>query len=200
MKLTGMLAMAVAAATTVQAGETRKQRVTVYVQNAATVSDQTINRAEELVSCMFAAADVKIDWRNGEPPVSSSPRAIAMRLVENTPGTEKPGALAYAMPHEGIHIVVFWDRIQFGLTPTEMLAHVMVHEITHMIEGACRHSESGIMRAQWSEADHKMMKTHPLPFAPEDVDLIHRGLMARAAAEARGNLAAISEGVYPDYR
>ncbi len=31
------------------------------------------------------------------------------------------------------------------------------------------------MRAQWTEADHKTMKTRPLSFAAEDVELIHRG-------------------------
>jgi hypothetical protein len=92
--------------------------------------------------------------------------------------------LAYAMPHEGVHIVVFWDRMECGLIPTELLAHVMVHEITHILEGVSRHSESGIMRAQWTEVDHKTMKTHPLSFAAEDVDLIHRGLVTRSAALA----------------
>ena len=200
MKLTGMLAMAVAAASTVQAGQAKKQRVTVYVQNAATVSDEVINRAEELASYMFGAVDVKIDWRRGEPIVSSTPQAIGIRLAAKTPSTEKPGALAYAMPYEGVHIVVFWDRMKFGLAPTDMLAHVMVHEITHILEGVSRHSESGIMRAQWTEDGHKRMRPHPLSFAAEDVELIHRGLAARAASQARANLATMSEGRYSDFR
>jgi hypothetical protein len=180
MKRTAMLTMAVAM--TVQVGQARKPNVIVYLQNNANVPQDVTNRAEELASSMFASVDVKIDWRIGEPSASASPEAIAMRLAGNTPKMEMPGALAYAMPREGVHIVVFWDRIEFGLNSPELLAHVMVHEITHILEGVSRHSESGIMRAQWTEVDHKTMKTHPMSFAAEDVDLIHRGLATRSAS------------------
>lgn len=193
MRLTAILAMAVAAEMTIQAGENKKQKVTVYVQNDADVSDPVTNRAEELAASMFATIDVKIEWRNGEPSASSSRQAIAIRLARNTPKTEKPGALAYAKPCEGVHIVVFWDRMEVGLIPTELLAHVMVHEITHILEGISRHSESGIMRAQWTEDDHKMMKKHPLSFAPEDVGLIHRGLAARNASSTRSKMTTNSD-------
>lgn len=36
--------------------------------------------------------------------------------------------------------------MEVGLIPTELLAHVMVHDITHIIEGVSRHSEIGIMK------------------------------------------------------
>ncbi len=74
--------------------------------------------------------------------------------------------------------------MELGIIPTELLAHVMAHEITHILEGVSRHSNSGIMRALWSEDDHKMMKKHPLSFAPEDVELIRSGLAARNASSA----------------
>jgi hypothetical protein len=173
------LAMTLTAAVAVQARD-KGQTVIVYVQNAANVPMDVKDRAEELASSMFVAIGVKINWRNGEPSTSSQ-SALAIKLSRNTPIAEKPGALAYAMPREGVHIVVFWDRMEVGLIPAEMLAHVMAHEIAHILEGVSRHSESGIMRAQWTEDDHKLMKTHPLSFADEDVDLIHRGLAGRAA-------------------
>ena len=186
---TARLVMAVAAAMTVQAGQTGKQHVIVYVQNDANISDHVTNRAEDLASSMFATIGVTIDWRRSAPSASSPQNVIAIRLARNTPKDEKPGALAYAKPCEGVHVVVFWDRMQFGLIPTELLAHVMVHEITHILEGLSRHSQSGIMRAQWTEDDHRMMKMHPLSFAAEDVDLIHRGLRARNTSLARTKIA-----------
>ena len=182
MKLAAMLAMTVAALG--QARETTKQHVIVYFQDKSDVPLEVKNRAKELASAMFISAGVKIDWRNGEPS-PSSPKALAIRLARNTPSTEKPGALAYTNPSERVHIVVFWDRLELGLIPTELLAHVMVHEITHILEGLSRHSESGIMRAHWSDDDFKMMKSHPLAFAAEDLELIHRGLETRSASAAR---------------
>jgi len=189
MRLTAMLAMTVAVAMICEAGQNKKQHVTVFVENEANVPQDVKDRAEELAACMFASVGVTIDWRNGGPSASFSERAIVIRLARNTPNTEKPGALAYAMPQEGVHIVVFWDRMEFGLIRNELLAHVMVHEITHILEGVCRHSESGIMRAQWTDNDHKVMKTHPLPFAPDDVELIQRGLANRNASPAGTKMA-----------
>jgi hypothetical protein len=66
---------------------------------------------------------------------------------------------------------------------------LLVHEITHIIEGVNRHSEGGIMRAQWTDEDRKLMKTHPLPFAPDDVELIQRGLAPRSTSTAGTKMA-----------
>lgn len=181
---TTRLVMTLIAAVTVQAGQTKRQHVTVYVQNDANVSQDVRDRAKQLASSMFAAIDVRIEWHNGQPSAAFSQQAIAINLVRNTPKTERPGALAFAMPNEGVHIVVFWDGIEITLIPTEVLAHVMVHEITHILEGVNRRSEIGIMRSHWTDEDRKVMQMHPLSFAPVDVDLIHRGLAARSGSQA----------------
>jgi hypothetical protein len=44
--------------------------------------------------------------------------------------------------------VVFYDRLQERGQPNRLpaiLAHVMVHEITHILQGVQRHSKSGVM-------------------------------------------------------
>ena len=71
------------------------------------------------------------------------------------------------------------DPAQFANT---VLAHVLAHEITHVLEGVARHSDTGIMKAVWSPADYRQMKFHPLPFAPEDVDLIRDAIANRIQA------------------
>jgi hypothetical protein len=71
---------------------------------------------------------------------------------------------------------VFYDRIKQKPAPGELLAHVMVHEITHILQGISRHSDSGVMKANWSGEDFQRMRYKVLPFAEEDVVLIHRGL------------------------
>jgi len=35
-----------------------------------------------------------------------------------------------------------------------LLAHVIVHEITHLIKGTDEHSESGILKQRWEPADY----------------------------------------------
>jgi hypothetical protein len=190
MRITAMMAMTMAAGMTVQAGQPKTQ-ITVYLQNSAGVPADVIGHAEVLAASMFSSAGVKIDWNSGRP--SASGKALAIELAAHTPRTLMPGALAYAKPYEGVHIVVFWDRMEFGIAPVQLLAHVMVHEITHILEGVSRHSESGIMKAHWSDEDNQVMRVRPLKFAAEDLELIQIGLRARAAMDHPAPVAVAAE-------
>ena len=138
-------------------------------------------QARATASQIFAGIGVRIDWHVG---LESCPlHSIKISLGQNTPKSERPGALAYALPYEGTHIVVYYDRIcvnQKSLVPT-VLAHVLVHEITHILEGISRHSETGVMKAHWDDDDMSRMAWKPLKFAQEDIDLIYLGLAGRAA-------------------
>jgi hypothetical protein len=58
----------------------------------------------------------------------------------------------------------------------------MAHEITHVVQGIARHSQAGVMKAYWNVHDIWQMVYKPLPFAPEDIDLIQRGLRPRPAS------------------
>jgi len=57
----------------------------------------------------------------------------------------------------------------------------MAHEIAHVMEGTCRHSDEGIMKARWNYADYREMGSRHLRFASVDVELIHQGLAVRTA-------------------
>ena len=95
----------------------------------------------------------------------------------NTPTEFHPGALGSSLPFEGVHVSIFYDRIrQMNREdlPTLLLAHAMVHEITHMLQGVERHSATGVMKARWDWDDYFEMKNHPLPFTPEDIQMIRK--------------------------
>ena len=59
---------------------------------------------------------------------------------------------------------------------TQLLAHVLVHEITHILQGITRHSETGIMKAHWTPEDYEEMQLRPLSFTRKDIELIQIGL------------------------
>jgi hypothetical protein len=125
---------------------------------------------------MFANIGVTLAWRSGSPsPLETG--AVAIEFVADTPETLKPGVLAFALPYEGVHIRIFWDRIQTSL----LLAHVIVHEVTHILQGTDQHSGEGIMKAHWTDYDRSRMKVKAFSFTPTDVDNIYRGLSARNA-------------------
>jgi hypothetical protein len=117
---------------------------------------------------------------------SSQNQTVILDISTDTRPSEHVGAMAYALPYEGAHIVVLFDRIQRSAGgPTilaTMLAHVMTHEIAHLLEGISRHSAAGVMKTHWDAKDFADMGRAPLTFAPEDIDLIQRGMVGRAAA------------------
>jgi hypothetical protein len=192
MKITTMAAVAIAVAMDVRAAE-----VTVYVQGLSVATAPVMSRAQALANEIFAGVGVKIDWRRGQPSCSRSPieKPIVVQLINDTPSGLKPGALAFARPYEGVHIDVFYDRVRAATEPEltpNVLAHVLVHEITHILQGTCRHSETGVMKARWTHTDYMEMGQKPLSFTEEDVQLIKNGLAERdngdipvAAAGAR---------------
>jgi hypothetical protein len=112
--------------------------------------------ARSLVAKMFASIGVRIDWR--EP--SSCPAGVSgiqISLSRDPAGKRDSGAeaLAFARPYEG-SIVVFLDRVK-ELNRNEgpsVLAHVLVHEITDVLEGVDRHSATGVMKAHWGYGDY----------------------------------------------
>jgi hypothetical protein len=142
--------------------------------------------AEEIASRMFARIGIALHWR--EVGHNCPGEAIVVSLTTRTPEGLQPHALAYTLPYEGTHIRVFLDRIRHQAllnSPNferHLLAHVLVHEITHLLEGTNGHSDRGVMKARWEHADFgQMMTSAGLPFTPEDVSLIRRGLELRAA-------------------
>jgi hypothetical protein len=136
--------------------------------------------AKGVADKMFAAIDINLSWRPAEF-CKTHRGAILITLSRKTAANFKRGALAYARPFEGVHIEVFYDRIELldYATLPKVLGHVFVHEITHILQAIPWHSENGVMKAHWTDRDYAHMRTVSLQFTREDVELIHFGLAAR---------------------
>jgi hypothetical protein len=192
MKITALAAMIVvagggASAARLSAPKLNDAMETVQVC-AENSGDNLANfRARSITKQMFAGIGVLIEWRQAD---SCPAGALRISYSTETSPNLMPGALAYAYPYEGTHIVVFYDRVRATVIDPEeslvLLAHVMTHEITHILEGTARHSAEGVMKAHWTPADYSRMCRKPLPFAAEDVELIHRGLQQKAAHRTAG--------------
>jgi hypothetical protein len=136
-------------------------------------------RARAQASAMFAQIGVKLEWHNRR---TCPPGSIFIEVRKGNPQTRFPGVLGYAYPYGGDHVVLLADRIRQTVGPGEvpaLTAHVLVHELTHILEGTNRHSETGLMKAQWNIEDFSNMAWRPLPFTPMDIVLVDAGLKAR---------------------
>src|SRR5262249_8506855 len=120
-------------------------------------SHTVVAQAKEIANRLFARIDVTVMWRG--KPRSCPVQAVLMNVRSDTPASVFPQALAAAMPFEGSRIRVFFDRIHqrsFGRPAVEpvLLAHVLVHEIVHILQGTDGHSNSGLMKALWDTHDY----------------------------------------------
>jgi hypothetical protein len=142
---------------------------------------------------MLGTAGVDVRWRNRVATGSESGCGsdITIRLTSGRldPSEETGLHMAFALPHTkgGVGIRIRWDKIRAvsgaGVGSQSMLlAHVLVHEITHVLQGIGRHSREGVMQAFWNSNDFSQMARQPLPFTTEDVELIQLGWPRRMSA------------------
>jgi hypothetical protein len=158
------------------------ENLRVYVNRQNFTDLVVLLRAEALATRIMATAGVELEWR-GSRPAGTDRLTVVIDFKRAESAHDHPGALAYARPYEGVHIVMLFDRLEIcpagSPLKASILAHAMAHEITHALQGFERHSVTGVMKAHWDESDYASMLRRPLPFTAEDIDFIRRGLRAR---------------------
>ena len=190
MKTLAMITMAaILAGSAWAASKSDSQRLTVCIEDGkhAGVADATAKASSLLLS-----AGVKLEWQAELSDCKGHPDEMVVSFRAMTPKTFHPGALAYAFPYEGVHIELFYDRIAQadpGLLPS-LMANVIVHEMTHILQGIDRHSASGVMKAVWTSSDYTLMKRGLLRFTALDVEMIRNGFAARTAGGTKGAVVA----------
>jgi hypothetical protein len=159
-----------------------KTTLTVYMVNESIAPPALPNMAKGRTEKMLSVAGISIQWRGGPPKGLLPVNAVIIEMVERMPKDLYPGALAFAMPYDRTHIKVFYDRVESAVhsnTVPALLAHVLAHEIAHVLQGISRHSNEGVMKAHWDANDYHVMQSKPLAFNQKDIDLIRLGLAAR---------------------
>jgi hypothetical protein len=189
--------MAIAALATVsQAMSASADRtLRVYLQYGPEAQCSEMSKARAIVSRLFDAAGVHVDWRVGGPKARGeepgADETIWIRVEPTADGDHASDqALAYSLLHKdgGVRIHVFLDRVRL-MDRTDsglVMGHVLAHEMGHVLEGVARHSEAGVLKANYTQADLKVMANRQLHFAPVDVGLIraHFGVAAPLVASS----------------
>ncbi len=137
MKVLPIVAMAMLAGNArAETGAALEHVVPVCMSEGVRTPDMYLARA--IVSEVFEKIGVNIEWRFQERLCRSLSGVISIELSSDTPKNHFPGALAYALPFEGTHIIVFYDRVKGavqGMLVPHLVALVLAHEIRHVIEG-----------------------------------------------------------------
>lgn len=192
-------AFVIALATAAQAQnglEKTSATITVYVHlEEPADTDLNVVRAEGIASLIFADAGVHINWRFGKAGRANKSFPIMVELTTNTPDVLLPGALASSAVYGEAHIRIYLDRIKNACQrssrlSTPLLAHAMAHEITHILQGVSHHSETGLMKAAWTQVEIEQMAIKPATLTDEDLHLIRVGLAKRDVRQLEATTAA----------
>jgi hypothetical protein len=179
MRFSGLLMLTVAAS----GEQARADRLTELQVCLSSSADVRVSQARQIATLILASAGVALEW---SPRARCTTGSVVITLQDKTRSDEPAEWFAYAQPFEGIHITVFFDRVQSNVVPRQVpvvLGHVFAHEIVHILEGTNDHSSEGIMKVHWNGADFRKMESRRLRFTAADLDLIHAGLEARTARQ-----------------
>jgi hypothetical protein len=176
------------------------RNITIHVQDTQLPGTTYLTYAEKEASQILAAAGFQIRWTEAMPddsPGCGPPIVVRFTVGEQSPSY--PRAIAYSLPYnpQESGITVFWDKLTNVSARTlcpegDLLAHVLAHETTHILQALERHSETGLMRASWTNEDYYQMLRGWLPLTPVDIQLVQAGIESRAGQTARATIAAHS--------
>jgi len=171
-------------------------RVKVLLFDFVQLPVKTQQQVEGQVAKIYREAGVEMEWipcSTGEGQTALYPRCtgyenathLFLRIHPHMRKGMKSEAAGEAIIPARI-INIFWDRIQYEannlrVPVPEVLAHVIAHEIGHLLLGPNSHAPAGIMAAKWRFRDLINIFQGGLRFTPQECDRINAEVMKRQA-------------------
>ena len=171
------------------------RQISIRLYNLSGISRETMNRATQEASRIFAQAGVSLHWEVGDPDaeeahLTDQSAAAAFRDAHIRPylvvrvGRDlafhvRSGTLGLSLPHAqfGVSATIFQERVESlcrseGQDFAMMLGHAIAHELGHVTLVLDGHAPVGIMRARWGKADFADAAIGNLGFTPSQAAAI----------------------------
>lgn len=155
--------------------------VSVRIHDYAHLGEHELSEAQRLVSVIYEAVGVRLDWRTPVRPVDvehglrgwPSDGAPALTILSITSGMSRrlgmragvAGYAAVTRDRGGRLCFIVADRTaatarRAGLSHTRVLSSVIAHELAHLLMPNRSHSRSGIMRPRWDPSEFAETLSH----------------------------------------
>jgi hypothetical protein len=177
-----------------------KPTLIARVYNYAGVS-ATVMRRAELEAERVLKAGVAVQWITCDQPREGHLEQYPAEAVIPTKSTDfvirilpramdrafyKKDVFGYAVVDAGrplVHAYVLYDNLQERVRTTtdrisefRFLAHVLAHEMAHLLFGNDRHSASGMMMANWTAKEFRLIERGTLNFSGDDIRALRAGI------------------------
>jgi hypothetical protein len=168
--------------------------VTIAIDDYAAVPSDQLDRAQGLVTHLYAAIGIETAWletrvSHARPGVQMRANVVApsLRIIVLGAQIGDRGALALdvvgsapgSRTERGRIAYVFYDRLRLidlalHQHDGDSLGVVIAHEIGHLLLPYGSHSDKGLMRALWSARDFRRIDVRTLAFTPSQASDIRR--------------------------
>jgi hypothetical protein len=163
----------------------------VAICNMGHLSAKVVTHAQDDLEHIFRAAGIQIIWQAcGEPspdPVFALRLRTGGKMKGSLPASLQTMGAAFVTPgHTGYLADAYYGAIQEvarangACDATQLLGHVLAHEIGHLLLGA-PHAGGGIMSAAWSRPHLVAAGQRALRFTSAQRAALQHELLARTA-------------------
>jgi hypothetical protein len=169
--------------------------ITMRVRDTAGVPDDVLTKAQGDVTRIYREAGVETVWLTPDLLAAESNAArraaltVAILSMEQTERIDSAttsyrlGFTARSGAGDGRVAYVMYDRVEMltggnGLDSARVLAIAIAHEIGHLLLPFNTHSQTGVMRADWTKADLHLAQRSLTFFTPEQGTLLRRHIAA----------------------
>ena len=164
----------------------------VLVMDQADVPPDSRQRAQDVATGVFHLSGIALVWVDAG---TCQARCLTVRIVTQSVGgkSRNPHMLGVApsTPEaRGINLWIFYPRIraysaELRMDASQLLGHVMAHELGHLLLPYDAHSLAGLMRPAWDRAQVRAAAKGLLTFTPDQAGLIREHLQGAASPTAR---------------
>ena len=165
--------------------------------NDAKIPSDVLDAVRRETTAIYASAGIQVRWHDGPQSATPARRFIVKIIPHPIASVERqPHVMGAALRDVGGTLVyVFYGRVEgFArarrVRNSTMLAHVIAHEVGHLLLPKGWHAQQGLMRATWDTAHISNAVHGTLTFTSEEIqwmrDILFTGDGSRCGRPARG--------------
>jgi len=162
--------------------------VYVHIMDRAGVPAETLGRAQDDAARVFQLSGITLVWVDVKACQAS---CLIVRIVVQPVNAKSrnPNMLGLALSTKearGTNLWIFYPHIQafsalLGMHASQLLGHVMAHEMGHLLLPNGAHAPTGVMRQEWDKTQAKNAATGLLTFTPNEASFIRERLRGSAS-------------------